>query len=306
MRQQTPRWGVYLPTLDSYRQGTPPVLDAARSAEELGFDSVWIGDHLVFHPPLLEAMCVLSAAAAVTTRVRLGLGVLMLPLRNLVWAAKQIMTVDALAPGRLTLGVGVGGENPEEYVAAGVPRAERGRRLDEALSVLPALLAGKPVDHPGPLLPLRSPALEPAPAAPPALLVGGRSGAAMERVARYGDGWLAMWHRPEAVAARRRQLAARAAELGRDAPTTTMLVFVNVNDDPAVAREQAETLLWGQYRLPFSTVERYTVMGPPEAVAERLAAYAEAGVTEFAIHPAAPDVLTQYKAYAKVRNLLHR
>ena len=304
MTSTTPHWGVYLPTLDSYRQGTPPAVEAARRAEALGFGTVWAGDHLVVHPPLLEAVCVLSAAAAVTTRVRLGLGVLMLPLRNLAWAAKQLTTVDALAPGRLALGVGVGGENPAEYEAAGVPHRRRGRRLDEALSVLPGLLTGKPVDHPGPLLPLRSPALEPGMAVPPPLYVGGRSDAAMERAARYGDSWLAMWHRPDTVAGRRRRLAARAAELGRPAPATAMLVFVNVNDDAAVAREQAAELLWGQYRLPFERVERYTAYGPAERVAERLAEYRAAGVPEFALHPAAPDALAQYEAYARVRELV--
>lgn len=304
MASSTPHWGVYLPTLDSYRQGTPPAVEAARRAEALGFGTVWAGDHLVFHPPLLEAMCVLSAAAAVTTRVRLGLGVLMLPLRNLAWAAKQLTTVEALAPGRLALGVGVGGENPDEYEAAGVPRRERGRRLDEALSVLPDLLTGKPVDHPGPLLPLKSPALEPAPAVPPPLYVGGRSGAALERVARHGDAWLAMWHGPDTVAARRRRLAERAAELGRTAPGTAMLVFVNVNADPAVAREEAAALLWGQYRLPFEKVERYAALGPAERVAERLAEYRAAGVTEFALHAAAPDALAQYEAFTRVRELV--
>lgn len=304
MRAPTPRWGVYLPTLDSYRQGTPPALDGARRAEELGFDTLWIGDHLAFHPPLLESMTVMAAAAAVTTRIRLGVGVLMLPLRSVVWAAKQLTTVDALAPGRLTLGVGVGGENPEEYVAAGVPRHERGRRLDEALTVLPALLTGKPVDHHGPLLTVHSPALEPAMDAPPALLVGGRSPAALERVARYGDGWLAMWHRPDTVAVRRKRLAARAAELGRPAPSTTMLVFVNVDDDEDRARTQAAELLWGQYRLPYERVGRYTAVGTAERVADRLAAYRDAGVDAFALHPAAPDAVGQYERYARVRELL--
>jgi probable F420-dependent oxidoreductase len=298
------RWGVYLPTLDAFRQGTPPLVEAARRAEELGFDTAWAGDHLVFHPPLLESMCALSAAAAVTSRIRLGVGVLLLPLRDIVWAAKQLTTVNALAPGRLTLGVGIGGENPEEFTAAGVPIRERGRRLDEALEILPDLLTGKPVDHSGPLLSVHSPGLEPAPAAPPPLFVGGRSDAAMERVARHGDGWLAMWHRPDTVAARRRALAARAAELGRPEPSTTMLVFVNVADREESAREEAAAMLWGQYRLRFDTVERYTLFGPAARVAERLAAYREAGVAEFALHPAARDPLAQYEAYARVRELL--
>lgn len=83
-----------------------------------------------------------------------------------------------------------------------------------------------------------------------------------------------------------------------------MLVFVNVNDDVHTARERAAALLWGQYRLPFDQVERYTALGPAERVAEQLAAYRDAGVTELALHPAAPDPLTQYESYAQLPALV--
>lgn len=299
-----PRWGVLLPTFDPYRQGTPPLVEGARLAESLGFDSVWVGDHLVFHPPFMDSMCSLGAVAAVTSRVKLGIGVLILPLRSLVWAAKQLTTIDALAPGRLVLGVGVGGENPDEYDAAGVPLKQRGRRLNEALHVLPDLLTGKPVDHPGPLLPVRCPGLEPAPTTAPPIIVGGRSDAALDRAARHGDGWLGLWHSPQTVAARQDDLAARAAELGRDAPGTTMMVVTNVGDDEEQAREEAAGLLWGQYRLPFDTVERWTAYGPMEKVAEQLRAYREVGVREFVLFPASPDPLTQFERYAALPGLV--
>ncbi|WP_296145213.1 LLM class flavin-dependent oxidoreductase, partial [Pseudonocardia sp. SCN 73-27] len=95
------------------------MVEGAVLAEELGFDSGWVGDHLSFHPPLLDALTALTAAAVRTERLVLGTGVLLLPMRNAVWTAKQLASIDSLAPGRLLFGVGVGGENPAEWEAAG-------------------------------------------------------------------------------------------------------------------------------------------------------------------------------------------
>src|SRR3954469_25437422 len=106
-----PRWGVLLPTFDPLRTGRQPSPgEAARLAEDLGFDAVWVGDHLACPAPVLDAPTCLAAAAAVTNRIALGLSVMLLGLRRPAWAAKQLATIDALSGGRLRLGVGVGGE----------------------------------------------------------------------------------------------------------------------------------------------------------------------------------------------------
>jgi alkanesulfonate monooxygenase SsuD/methylene tetrahydromethanopterin reductase-like flavin-dependent oxidoreductase (luciferase family) len=295
---------VLLPTFDALGRGTPPVVAAARRAEELGFDALWAGDHLLSPAPVLDALCALSAAAAVTSRIELGVSVLQLALRQPAWAAKQLATVEALAPGRLRLGVGVGGEFPEEFVAAGVARGTRGRRLDEMLGVLPALLRGEPVDHPGPLAPVRASGLAPAVSSPVPVSVGGRGTAALRRAARYGDQWMGIWLGAERVRGCARQLALMAAEHGRPAPSVAMLVLVNVDDDAAAARRGAEELVQGQYRMPLTTVERWTAYGGPDAVAAMLREYAEAGVSEFVLMPAAADPLGQYERLAAVRGLV--
>ncbi len=152
------RWGVLAPSFDPFGCGIPPVTAAARRAEQLGFDGLWVGDHLLCPAPVLDSLCSLAAAAAVTERIALGVSVLQLGLRSLVWTAKQLTTIDALAPGRLRLGVGVGGELPEELTAAGVSGSTRGRRLDEMLEVLPALLRGERVRHHGEHVSVRCPA----------------------------------------------------------------------------------------------------------------------------------------------------
>jgi alkanesulfonate monooxygenase SsuD/methylene tetrahydromethanopterin reductase-like flavin-dependent oxidoreductase (luciferase family) len=196
-------FGLMLPSFDPYRLGRWSLLEAAESAERLGFDSGWAGDHLQYHAPVLEPYGALAAVAARTRRLRLGFAEMLLALRSPVWVAKQLATLEALAPGRVVLGAGVGGENPAEFEAAGVPLRERGRRVDEALEVVGRLLEGGPLDHRGPLYPVRTPGLEPVPGRRLPLVVGGRSEAAMARAARVADAWMGVWLSPERVAAAR-------------------------------------------------------------------------------------------------------
>lgn len=298
------KWGVLLPTFDPLGLGPPPVVEAARHAERLGFDALWAGDHLACLPPVLDSLCALSAAAAVTSRIELGLSVLQLGLRQPAWAAKQLATIDTLAPGRLRLGVGVGGEYPDEFHAAGAPRATRGPRLDEMLSVLPALLRGDPVDHPGPHAPVRTAGLRPAVSAPPPVSVGGRTDASLRRAARYGDQWMGIWLGPDTIRGCAGKLAAFAGEQGRPTPSVAMLTLLNVDDDAEAARRDAAALVKGQYGMPLEKVERWTACGPPETAARLLRGYVEAGVSEFVLMPASADVLAQYERLAHVRELV--
>ncbi|QEC48709.1 LLM class flavin-dependent oxidoreductase [Baekduia soli] len=299
------RWGVLLPTFDPFEQGRlHDVPAAARHAEALCFDAVWAGDHLACHVPLLDAPTALAAAAAVTDRVALGLSVLLLGLRPTAWAAKQLATIDVLSGGRLLLGVGVGGEFPEEFTAAGVPLSRRGARLDEALSVLPDLLAGRPVRHDGPALALDVPALAPALPATPPIYVGGRGEPALRRAARFADTWLPMWLDPPTLAQRAQELGELAAGHGRPAPGVALLFGVCLDEDEERARREAEAHLARQYRLPLRVVERWTMLGTPERVAPMLAAHAAAGVGEFIAMPLGRDPVGQYERLTSLRALV--
>jgi probable F420-dependent oxidoreductase len=294
--------GVLLPTFDTFRTGRlPPALEAARRAEELEFDSVWVGDHLACPAPNLDAPAVLAAAAAVTTRIRLGFSILLLGLRPPAWTAKQLATIDLLSAGRLELGVGVGGEFPAEFVAAGVPRHERGARLDETLALLPDLLGGRPARPTGGALKFEAPALEPPLKRMPRLLVGGRSEAAMRRAARFGDAWLPMWLTPPRLEERGRRLAELAAEHGRPMPSLSLLLGIHVDDDLERARQEAEGHLRGQYGLGLETVERWTALGSIERVLSQLEPYLSVGVNELVLMPLASDPLAQYERLAEVR-----
>lgn len=299
------RIGVLLPTFDPMRVGAPSqLLAAARQAENLGFDGIWAGDHLQCPAPGLDAIAALAACAAVTERVTLGFAVLLLGARQPAWTAKQLITIDQLAPGRLALGVGVGGEFPEEFEAAGVSVAQRGARLDEALGLLPALLGGQRVRHAGAALQLTAPPLEPAISRMPPIFIGGRGEPALRRAARFGEGWMPIWISPDKLRQRAQRLAELADEYGRTMPRLKLLLGVHVDRDEGRAREQADTYLRGQYRMDLERVERWTAYGSAERVAEYLAGQVEAGVGEFVLMPLSGDSLTQYERCAEVRELL--
>ena len=253
------RIGVLLPTFDPMQVGAPSQLfDAARRAEQLGFDGIWAGDHLQCPAPGLDAIAAIAACAAATERITLGFAVLLLGARQPAWTAKQLITIDQLAPGRLALGVGVGGEFPEEFEAAGVSVSQRGARLDEALELLPALLGGQQVRHEGEALQLNAPALRAADLEASADLRRRprRARDAPGRPVRRGvDADVA---EPGQAAPAAGRLGELAAEYGRPRPALKLLLGVHVDSDEARAREQARAYIQGQYRMELDRVERWT------------------------------------------------
>jgi alkanesulfonate monooxygenase SsuD/methylene tetrahydromethanopterin reductase-like flavin-dependent oxidoreductase (luciferase family) len=180
--------GVILPTStpDPERPILGDVRESARYAEELGLDSVWSTDHLIASAPMLDSTVALATAAAVTERITIGYNVMLLALRPVAWAAKQINSLQLVSNNRLMLGVGTG--NPAHgdvgWRAAGVDFADRGRLTDDALAVLPDLIAGRPTN----LAPDLEATLSPGSAVPP-IFVAGNGSRAHRRAARYADGW---------------------------------------------------------------------------------------------------------------------
>jgi len=182
-------------------------------AEELGFDSVWVTDHLLrarnmYARTWLEPLTSLAFAAAVTKKALLGPGVLLLPLRNPVLLAKEIASLQKLSNGRIILGVGTGWF-PEEFEAVGINKSERGRRTDEVLTIVRRLLAGETLTFKGEFYNVKEVNIEPSPVKVPIWVGGGsqvESPNSVEKprlspnVARriaLADGWFS---RPTAVA----------------------------------------------------------------------------------------------------------
>jgi alkanesulfonate monooxygenase SsuD/methylene tetrahydromethanopterin reductase-like flavin-dependent oxidoreductase (luciferase family) len=262
-----PSVGLMLPTAanpDDQRLDPPRVLEAARSGERAGFDGAYVGDHVLHPRPLLESMVSLAAVAATTSRIVLGPCVLLLALRQPAVIASQLRTLAAYAPGRLRVGVGVGGEYPAEFEAVGVPLDERGSRLAAALCEVRGQLPDTPF-----------------------LLAGWRP-AALRRAAAHGDGWIGYLQTPQSFARRRAMLHSYLAEAGRadSAFTTGMLVHVHIGTEVARAREQAAA---GWQQITASAVpvnKNLFVAGPAEAVVEQLHEFWQAGCTDFVLGPA--------------------
>jgi probable F420-dependent oxidoreductase len=250
-----------------------PLLESARLAEEAGFDSIWVSDHVVmlrshsspypfspdgkmtwdpedlWHDPLIAmAMC-----AAVTERVEIGVAVLIVPLRNPVILAKQLASLDALSSGRVVVGAGAGWL-AEEFDALGTPFQTRGERLDEWIEIVRDCWTGEP--RPKEYRHYRIPdgvLSYPTPAHEVPILIGGMTSAAIRRAGRIGDGWVALQHVDEldldTVAAGIAAIGAEAERAGRVAAGRTVM----------------------------------RVAGPTQSVAQRLPELQEVGVTDVVV-----------------------
>ena len=297
-----PRFGVMLPVFDSMGAGIPPVTETARMAEDLGFDTAWIGDHLFFHQPNYECLISVAFALAVTQELRVGSGVVLPALRDPVPLAKQLLTLEVASNGRLEVGVGVGGEFAPEWEAVGANRATRGVATSEFLDFFGKCLGGGPLDYTGTCISVNAPPFSPLPSEgqKPPVWVGGRSRRAMERATKYGTGWLAQWHSPRRVREARAELEVIAAAEGKSLPRVGMVVFVNVGS-PAQARAEARSFVEQHHRLPFEKLEKWYLTGPKEHVASGLAELSAAGVEDFVLYPACEDPSTQFSELAEIR-----
>jgi probable F420-dependent oxidoreductase len=267
----------------------------AELAEELGYDSIWAGEHLSFHNPILDLGVALATFAAVTKTILIGAGVVLLPLRHPSLVAKQAASLDYVSAGRLLLGLGVGGEGALDFEAAGVPIGERGARADEGIVALRSLLTSRPSSFEGRFFGFAGVSIEPAPTRDggPPLLVGGRSEAAIRRAGRHGDGWLPYMISPRRFAAGVEALGRHAREAGRDpaALRNVVVLFAHVDDDGERARAEAIAHLSERYGMPFERhhVDHLCVVGTPEECGSRLRAYREAGVEHISLNPAVDE-----------------
>jgi alkanesulfonate monooxygenase SsuD/methylene tetrahydromethanopterin reductase-like flavin-dependent oxidoreductase (luciferase family) len=276
-------------------------------AGDAGVDHVGTGDHVSFwggagRDGLVDATAIAMAHPSLPVHVAIYL----LALRHPVLVARQLSTFAELAPGRLVLGVGIGGEDRHEVAVCGVDPATRGRRMNECLAILRLLLAGEQVTHHGEFFDLDDALVLPAPEPPIPIVVGGRSEAAVRRAARLGDGWLGIWvsaARFAKVVATVDEVATRAGR-GGVAWRHGMQVWCGLGG----SREQARALLAAAmeafYRVPFERFERYSPYGTPEDVAEFLVPYVQAGCGSFNLIPRSTDADAAVEGVARVKALL--
>jgi probable F420-dependent oxidoreductase len=255
----------------------------AELADRFGYDSLWVGDHIAFPVPILDPLLQLAQLAAFSERVTLGTAVYLLPLRHPVPVAKQVATLDVLCGGRLVFGVGVGGEFAGEFEACEVPVSERGARMNEALPLVRALVAGETVEAAGrfhrfPKTQLLTPS--PQPGGPP-IWCGGRSPGAIERMGRLADGWVSYVVTPDQYRAGLEAIARAAADAGRRIERfgTAHLLFLRLDESREAALEVATAHLSRRYAMDFrKAADRYAALGRPADVAEKISEFHAAGL----------------------------
>jgi probable F420-dependent oxidoreductase len=266
-------------------------VEVAVAAEQRGFDFVATGEHVAFHGPTPNAFVWLAAAAGATRRIGLVSTVTLLPQYPAVLAAKLVASLDHVSGGRFQLGIGVGGEYPEEFRAVGVDVRQRGRRTDEAIAVLRALLGGQRTSFDGAFTTFDD--LRVGPPSPQRHLpfwIAGRREAAMRRAGRYGDVWLPYMFTPEQLAASLRTVGRHAEDAGRppDAVEGAVFLWAAVDDDHDTARRAVVDTVGRVYAQDFSTMERYLLFGTPDTAAARVREYLDAGARSVVISPATP------------------
>lgn len=270
---------------------------------DVGIDHVFTADHVSFIDGSgMDGLVMLAAMSGLEPRLDLHVGVFLLALRHPMVAARQIASLAQAAPGRLTVGVGVGGEDRHEIEVCGVDPATRGRRTDSCLDIVRRVLDGDTVGIDDEFFTLSDAMIKPTPRPRVPFLVGGRSDAAVERCGRLGDGWLAAW-----CSSRRFADGVRAAEeIGADRDVTWnhgLQVWVGVGDH-ADARRHVAAGMENFYQMPFSAFEKYTPMGTAEQIAEFLAPYVEAGAHTLNLTPCGADRDIELDTIADVKRLL--
>ena len=284
-----------------------------RRAEDLGFDCAVSIDHLLLTRPAyactwLEPMALLSALAGVTRTIKLGTMVLVLPLRNPAYVAKEWATLDLLSGGRSIFGVGVGWHE-EEFALMGVPHKERGRRMDEMLEAVTALWAGDNVTYQGKYYQFRNLTIDPKPAQrphPPIWMGGGSQpfekvygqtvtniDPVLKRIARYADTWVPHSSAtPEMVRGDWEKLLTFSAQVGRTTPLTTVYSnFVYVlrkGERPDAAAPHFKTFSG----MDLDYWRAYYLLGEAEELVERIRARIEAlgGMDWVVLNPLSFDV----------------
>jgi len=289
-------WGLALRNFVGPRE-TPDIdglIRYAVRAEELGFESLWAWDHVILGVdpafPILDAVGTLTAIAARTTRIRLGTGVLVLPLRNPVVAAKTLGTLDVISGGRLILGVAAGWY-AREFDAVGVPFKRRGHLFERNLEILRRLWTEERVTVRIDELNLREAVMRPRPrqAPRPPILIGGYVDAVLRRAATLGDGWLTYFYTPEGFRRGWEKVLVHAREAGRDPASLTatnqLAIYVGRSraETEAPMRRWLETE-WDVAAWSESTIE-HAVNGSVDECVRELRRHLEAGAHRIILIP---------------------
>lgn len=305
------------------------IVKAAQNSEELGFDTIWLHDHVVWSSEMhrhhissgaaealtdtqeanfFECMTTMSYLAAKTRDIQIGVACLVMPLRNPIYAAKQCATLDHLCDGRLLVGVGLGSKatrDSSEFDVFEVPIKGRGNRTDEYIEAMKAIWTQPMAAYEGKYLKFDNAEIHPKPVQKPhpPVWVGGWMDQAAVRAGRYGEGWIPGWLSPTEMARGRDILRKTAEDAGRD--PDGIKIAVEKLACIARTRDEAMTLALPTIRESSHTYERDVdniqfaldrhIIGSVDDIRRRIDEFIEAGVEHFELKLIYPDMDTMYK-----------
>jgi probable F420-dependent oxidoreductase len=279
--------GVALPHRSPDPIAMADVHHVATRAEALGFRDLWVTENTIDHVFCFDPVVVLSWAAAVTSRIRLGASVVVLPVHHPIHVAHQWASLDYVSQGRAILGLGLGREH--HYAGFGVPQERRVRRFQEGVALIKALWTERTVDYQGSLYRLDGVTMAPKPVQrphPPIWLGVGHPDA-LKRTAAIADGWMGSGGSSTAAFARSVPLLKAALEQkGRDPARfpISKRVFLSIDDNPQAARALLDRWFTEVYRNPAGT-DASGVHGTPEVVRERLEEMVQMGANHLLLNP---------------------
>ena len=266
--------------------------------EQGGVDSIWQSDRLVSRTPVLECMTALAAVAGRTRRIKFGVNVVAVAMRDPVLLAKQCATIDVLSEGRLLPGFGIGSPRGPEWDAMHLDPTTRGSKTDEALEIISRLWKGEQLTYAGKHFRLTNASISPLPVQSELpMWIGGSSDAAVRRTVKYGTGWQAGSETPEAVgqviAAIKDATARAGRSIDEDHYGAAFAYRFGDADDPGVAKvmEHYKARTGRDAGVHFA-------FGDAEAIIQRIARYVENDACKFILRPAADgdeDMYTQTK-----------
>jgi probable F420-dependent oxidoreductase len=309
--------GLLLPAIEGLMAGEtarwPDLLAISRRAEELGFDSLWVSDHLLFRLPgreerpvgMWEGWSLLAALAAATSRIALGPFVSCTGFRNPALLAKMADTVDEISGGRLVLGLGAGWHEPE-YRAFGFPFDHRASRFEEAFTIIRSLLRDGHVDFQGTYYQARDCELRPRGPRPqgPPLLIGTKGPRMLRIAAPHVDAWNSDWtSRPAAIPPLRDAVDAACRDVGRDPATLERTAGVLIDLPDRDPNRSGRASVSGATEP--TTKPDPPATGSPEELADLLRGYAREGITHAQVW-LDPSTVVGVESFARVLDLLDR
>ncbi len=283
------------------------------ACEDGGVDSLWQTDRLISRKPILETVVTMAGIAGATKRIKFGMNVVSLALRDPLLLAKQCATIDMLSNGRLLPAFGIGNIRAPEWLATSLSTKGRGQRTNEALHILAKLWTEEAVTFKGRFYDYQSVSISPRPLQRQLpMWIGGSSPAAVQRTARFGTGWQAGFETPfqvrETIAAIKEALTLEGREIDEDHYGASFSFRFGAWSDPVV--ERSAKLV--RYRLGREPNDMF-VVGNAQDIINRLVDYVDGGASKFILRPIAhgdSDVLEQTKLLIneilpEVQNLNH-